>query len=251
MMPTPPRNRFGFVLTLLCAAAMLFFTSIVPAQAFDKGPELDKEKDYYALIETTEGSATVKLYADKAPITVRNFVNLAEGTAESQDPKSGGVVKRPFYNDAPIFRVIPGQFIMTGRASETQEGPGYTIPDELDKDVTFSKPGILAMANKGPETGGSQFFITAKVMTSLNGKHAIFGEVLEHTDGLDVVTKISELPRDAREKPVKPVKISKVTIFKLEKGLDAKAAAEKIPGTTYVSPTPAGEADKKQKQETK
>ncbi|MCC6547404.1 peptidylprolyl isomerase [Candidatus Sumerlaeota bacterium] len=251
-MNTPPRKPLAIFLTaMLCAAALFFVPRHASAQAFDKGPELDKEKDYYALIETTEGAVTVKLYADKAPNTVRNFVNLAEGTAECQDPKSGDVVKRAFYDDAAFFRTVTGQFIMVGRASETQEGPGYTIADELAEDVTFSKPGMLAMANKGPNTGGSQFFVTVKVMMSLNGKHTIFGEILENTDGVEVIQKISQLPHDAKEKPIKPVKITKITIHRLEKGLDAKAVAEKIPGTTYIKPTPAAEAGRKQKQESK
>jgi peptidyl-prolyl cis-trans isomerase A (cyclophilin A) len=232
-------------------ALLILLPASLLAQAFDKGPELDAAKDYYALVQTSEGSVTLKLYADKAPVTVRNFVNLAEGTAEFLDAKSGATVKRPFYDGLQFYRVLPEQFILGGDPEGTGKGgPGFHIPDEIDPAINFEKPGLLAMANDGKDRNGSQFFLTAKVTTHLNQRHTIFGEVLTGTDGVDVIRKISKVQRDAREKPVKPVLIQKIGIHRLDKGLSPKDAAAQIPGTTYAEPTPT-EAGKKQDEKKK
>jgi peptidyl-prolyl cis-trans isomerase A (cyclophilin A) len=154
----------------------------------------------FALFDTTEGSFKVKLFADKVPNTVENFVSLAEGT------KTG----KPFYDGTIFHRVIPDFMVQGGDPQGTgRGGPGYRFNDEFHKDLRHSKPGILSMANAGPNTNGSQFFITVAATPWLDNKHSVFGEV---TEGFDVVRKISELPRNASDRPSKDVRINSVKI---------------------------------------
>lgn len=218
---------------LLMALAALLTVMAIPtllsAQRYKMGPELDKTKDYYAVIVTNHGEIPLRLYADKAPKTVKNFVNLAEGTAEFQDPKTGAKTKRPFYDGLIFHRVIPDFMIQGGDPTGTgRGGPGYKFEDEFDRTIGFDKPGKLAMANSGPNSNGSQFFVTDKATTWLNNRHTIFGSVLEGTDGLAVVNRIANVDRDQSDKPRQPVVIQKIRVYRLEKGLDDKAAAEKV-----------------------
>ena len=164
-----------------------------------------------AIIKTTLGTITVKLFKDKAPKTVENFVSLATGAKEWTDPKSGEkMIGKPLYNGTIFHRVIPEFMIQGGDPlGKGIGGPGYKFADEFSKDDNFSKPGILAMANSGPNTNGSQFFITLKPTSWLNGKHTIFGEV---TSGMDVVEKIVAAERDSQDRPKKEIKIETVTI---------------------------------------
>ncbi len=156
--------------------------------------------EIFAHFDTTEGSFTVKLFADKVPNTVENFVSLAEGT------KTG----KPFYDGTIFHRVIPNFMIQGGDPQGTgRGGPGYKFNDEFHKDLRHSKPGILSMANAGPNTNGSQFFVTVAATPWLDNKHSIFGEV---TEGFDVVRKISEVPRNAMDRPAKDVRINSVKI---------------------------------------
>ncbi len=170
------------------------------------------------------GDITVKLYEKEAPITVKNFVGLARGTKEWKDPKTGQMVKRPLYTGTIFHRVIPGFMIQGGDPLGTGMGdPGFTIPDEFVPSLKFDVPGRLAMANIGqPHTGGSQFFITDVPTPHLNGKHTIFGQVIE---GQDVVHKIISVPTRS-EKPLTPVKIVSIVI-KREGPPPAPAAAKK------------------------
>jgi peptidyl-prolyl cis-trans isomerase A (cyclophilin A) len=168
----------------------------------------------YAHFTTSEGKFTVQLFDKDAPKTVENFVGLAQGTKEWTDPKSGEKVKKPFYNGLIFHRVIAGFMIQGGDPLGVGTGgPGYKIPDEFASGRKLEKAGILAMANAGPNTGGSQFFITLAPTPWLNGKHTVFGEVV---DGMDVVTKIGETKTTKPgDKPVKPIVIQSVTIQKV------------------------------------
>jgi len=142
----------------------------------------------YATFETSAGKIGVRFYADRAPKTVANFIGLASGTKESVDPRTGQRGKKPFYDGTVFHRVIPRFMIQGGDPTGTGTGdPGYKFADEVHPSDAF-KPGHLAMANSGPNTNGSQFFITEVATTHLNGKHTIFGEVV---CGLDLVSRIA------------------------------------------------------------
>lgn len=148
-----------------------------------------------AVFETNKGSFTITLFGDKAPKTVSNFIFLA---------------KDNFYNDLGFHRIIAGFMIQGGDPDGNGTGgPGYQFEDEFDASLTFSKPGILAMANSGANTNGSQFFITVAPTPHLNNKHTIFGEV---TTGMDIVMQISQVAVDQNDKPSEDVVIKKITI---------------------------------------
>ncbi len=156
-----------------------------------------------ATFQTSLGEIVVKLLPEKAPKTVANFVGLAEGTREWKDPGSGQTVKRPLYDGTMFHRVIPDFMIQGGDPLGTGTGgPGYRFEDEIGPDNRFDKPGLLAMANAGPNTNGSQFFITEVPTPHLNRGHTIFGEVVK---GIELVRKIA-LAGNAK------VKLDKVTI---------------------------------------
>jgi len=158
----------------------------------------------FAVFDTTEGTFKVKLFADKVPNTVDNFVNLAEGT------KTG----KRFYDGLIFHRVIPNLMIQGGCPEGTgRGGPGYKFADEFHPSLRHSKKGILSMANSGPNTNGSQFFITVAATPHLDNKHSVFGEVVE---GYDVVEKISNVPKGANDRPKKDVQIRSVNIEKAQ-----------------------------------
>ena len=152
-------------------------------------------KNRHAIIETSMGTIDVELYEDKAPLTTANFIKLAE---------SG------FYNNLTFHRVIPNFMVQTGDPKgDGTGGPGYTIKDEFGVGLKFNQSGIMAMANAGPNTGGSQFFITTVPTPWLDGKHAIFGQVVK---GQDVVVNISMVNRNSQDKPLTPIIIKSITI---------------------------------------
>ena len=164
----------------------------------------------YAVFDTTQGTIVVRLFEKEAPQTVANFVGLAEGTKEFKDPKTGQKAKRPFYDGLIFHRVIPQFMIQGGCPLGTGTGdPGYRFGDEFHKSLKHDKPGKLSMANAGPGTNGSQFFITVAPTPWLDNKHTIFGEVVE---GQDVADKISNAPRDSGDRPKTPITLKKVRI---------------------------------------
>jgi peptidyl-prolyl cis-trans isomerase A (cyclophilin A) len=173
-----------------------------------------KKKDVpmIAVFETNQGTFKIKLHNDKAPKTVENFVGLAEGTKEWTDPSTGKKVKKPFYDGLKFHRVIDNFMIQGGDPlGNGTGGPGYTFADEFDPSLSHNKPGILSMANAGPGTNGSQFFVTVAETKWLDKKHTVFGEV---TEGMDVVTKISKAKKNASDRPVEDIIIKKLTIQK-------------------------------------
>jgi peptidyl-prolyl cis-trans isomerase A (cyclophilin A) len=165
----------------------------------------------YARFATSEGQFTVRLFDDRAPETVANFTGLAEGTKDPATGKPGQV--KPFYDGLVFHRIIEGFMIQGGDPlGNGRGGPNYTFADEFDPKLVFDRAGLLAMANRGPNTNGSQFFITLAATDWLNGKHTIFGEVVE---GMDVVTRIGSVRTDAGDRPVTPVVVNKVTILRV------------------------------------
>lgn len=177
----------------------------------EKAVSQKKAPGLYAVFNTNQGAFEVKLFPDLAPKTVSNFAGLAQGTKEFTDPKTGQPAKRPFYNGLTFHRVIPNFMIQGGDpVGNGTGGPGYKFDDEFNSPKVFDKPGILAMANAGPNTNGSQFFITVAPTPWLNKKHTIFGEVVS---GYDVVEKISRVPADpGNNRPTEPVVINTVQI---------------------------------------
>ncbi|MFH1641623.1 MAG: peptidylprolyl isomerase [Nanoarchaeota archaeon] len=148
-----------------------------------------------AVFETTKGNFEIELYTDKAPITTKNFIDL---------------VNKGFYDGLIFHRVIDGFMVQTGDPNgDGTGGSGYTIEDEFDPELKHDSEGILSMANRGPNTGGSQFFITLAPTEWLDGKHAVFGKV---SSGMEVVREIGEVEKDARDKPLTDVVIKKISI---------------------------------------
>ena len=165
----------------------------------------------YAKFDTFEGTFTARLFDDLAPKTVENFVGLAEGTKPWTDPRNNKkVTDQPYYDGVIFHRVIAGFMIQSGDPlGQGIGGPGYSFADEFSPKLRHSKPGILSMANSGPNTNGGQFFITLGPTPHLDNRHSVFGEVVE---GLDVVAKIGSTKTGPRDRPVTDVVIKKVTI---------------------------------------
>lgn len=169
-----------------------------------------KTPGVYANFNTSEGNFTIKLHSKEAPNTVANFVGLATGTKEWTDPRTGAKKNTPYYNGLIFHRIIDGFMIQGGcPLGSGTGGPGYKFGDEFHPSLKHDKVGILSMANAGPGTNGSQFFITLGPTPHLNNKHSVFGEVV---DGLDVVKKIGSTKTDGRDRPLKDVVINSVSI---------------------------------------
>jgi peptidyl-prolyl cis-trans isomerase A (cyclophilin A) len=190
---------------ILIVASLL---SAILSNASARGQE--KKGPVYATLKTNMGDIVVQLHEDKAPKTVANFVGLASGTKEWTDPKTREKVKRPLYNGTVFHRVIPGFMIQGGDPlGNGTGGPGYRFDDEFNPDLKHSKPGILSMANAGPNTNGSQFFITLAATSWLDNKHSVFGEVVK---GQNIVDAIANVARDFRDRPMKDVVLQEVVI---------------------------------------
>jgi peptidyl-prolyl cis-trans isomerase A (cyclophilin A) len=164
-----------------------------------------------ATFVTTRGSFTVRLMPEHAPVTVRNFLDLATGAREWTDPRDGTTKAEPLYPGTIFHRVIDGFMIQGGDPAGTgMGGPGYQFEDECpSQGPSFDRPGLLAMANAGPNTNGSQFFVTVAPTSWLTGRHTIFGEV---TDGYDVVQAISKVPTASRDRPADDVVIERIDV---------------------------------------
>ena len=172
-----------------------------------------------ALLRTNHGDVVVRLFPDHAPKTVRNFVELAEGTREWTDPRTRRTDRAKLYDGTVFHRVIPDFMIQGGDPLGTGTGgPGYEFADEIHPDLQFSRPYLLAMANAGPGTNGSQFFITTAPTPWLNGKHTIFGEVVS---GSEVVDAISHLKTGGGDRPVEDVVLESVEISETNDGESA------------------------------
>lgn len=171
---------------------------------------LPDEPGLYAVIYTSMGNIVCRLFEKEAPKAVANFRGLATGTKPWKDPATGKLKHTPLYSGTTFHRVIPDFMIQGGDPAGNGSGdPGYKFADEINPERSFDHPGILAMANSGPNTNGSQFFITVAPAPHLNGHYSIFGEVVS---GQDVADAISKVARDDEDKPVKPVRIEKIAI---------------------------------------
>jgi peptidyl-prolyl cis-trans isomerase A (cyclophilin A) len=163
-----------------------------------------------ATLRTNQGDIVLRLFPDHAPETVRNFVELSQGTREWTDPRTRQSSKDRLYDGTIFHRVIPGFMIQGGDPLGTGTGgPGYKFGDEFHPDLSFNRPYLLAMANAGPGTNGSQFFLTTVPTPWLTNKHTIFGEVVQ---GADIVDRISSVQTDARDRPASDVVIESVEI---------------------------------------
>jgi peptidyl-prolyl cis-trans isomerase A (cyclophilin A) len=167
----------------------------------------------YAHFTTSEGNFTARLFDAETPNTVANFSGLADGSKEWTDPRTGRKVKQPYFNGTVFHRVIEGFMIQGGDPlGQGTGGPGYTFADEFNPTLRHSKPGILSMANRGPNTNGGQFFITLAATPWLDDKHSVFGEIVE---GMDVVKQIgSTATSKPGDRPVEAITIQSVTIEK-------------------------------------
>jgi peptidyl-prolyl cis-trans isomerase A (cyclophilin A) len=170
-----------------------------------------------ATIETTQGTLHCTLWPDRTPMTIANFVGLATGQKSFIDPKTKKVARRPFYDGLVFHRVIPGFMIQGGDPLGVGTGgPGYVFANEIAPDLT-NRPGTLAMANAGPNTNGSQFFLNEIRSQHLDGRHTVFGQCKE----LDVIQKIAAVPREPNDRPTTPVAIKRVTFAKVQEAAPA------------------------------
>ena len=196
----------GAKATLLAAVAALSWAGC-------GGEAGSSARSQYAILKTSKGVIALRLYADKTPKTVANFVALAAGTKPWRDPRDGKTKRVPLYDGVPFHRVIPGFMIQTGDPQGDGEGDvGFTIADEFRPELRYDRPGLVGMANFGPHTGASQFFITLGPAEDLNGRNTLFGEVIA---GLAVAKAISAVPRNVEfesNRPLQAVVLEKVTV---------------------------------------
>jgi peptidyl-prolyl cis-trans isomerase A (cyclophilin A) len=201
------------ILIIFSSLQLVSQTSTPPAQTAPKKPAAGISLPPTAIIDTTAGKMTCVLFPDKAPTGVANFIGLARGTKDWTNPGTGRKMHGvPLYNGTIFHRVIPEFMIQGGDPAGTGMGdPGYKFKNETSPDLLFDRPGRLAYANAGPDTNGSQFFITEVPYPSLNGGYTIFGQCDDPT--VELVKKIARMPRGANDLPNDPVKITKITIL--------------------------------------
>lgn len=182
---------------------------------------------------TPMGAITFKFYEKESPVTVKNFVDLAQGRKAWLNPKTGTRVKQPLYNGLVFHRVIPDFMIQGGDPQGNGMGGTDPIIDEFHPSLRFDIPGRVAMANAGPGTGSSQFFITEGRPEHLNGRHTIFGQVVE---GQELVSRIARVPRGRGDKPDTPVRITRVSIIRVPDPNAPKPAAPAMKKATPAAP---------------
>ena len=197
-----------FFALLLCVQSMAFVQAA--SKHKKESSKMKLSAGVYATFETSMGNVICRLFEKETPVTVANFIGLAEGTKEWSDPKTGAPMKKKFYDGLKFHRVIP-EFMVQGGCplGKGTGGPGYRFDDEIVPSLKFDKPGKLAMANAGPGTNGSQFFITEAATPWLNGHHTIFGEVIE---GQEIVHAIANVPRGPSDVPDTDIIVNKVII---------------------------------------
>jgi len=165
-----------------------------------------------ATIHTNYGDIVVELFGNHAPLTVENFIGLADGSRQWKHPRTGEIMNTPLYKDVVFHRIIKDFMIQGGDPlGMGVGGPGYQFKDEIHPELSFSKPYLLAMANAGPGTNGSQFFITEVATPWLDGRHTIFGKVIQ---GLETIDAIANVEKGAQDKPKEDVKIEKMEVVK-------------------------------------
>lgn len=205
-------HKFFLFAVVLCAVVTLAQTKPATSSTAKK-PAAAAVPEPTAIIDTTAGRFTCTLFPKKAPIGVANFIGLAKGTKDWTNPANGRKMHGvPLYNGTIFHRVIPEFMIQGGDPLGSGTGdPGYKFKNETSPDLTFDRPGRLAYANSGPDTNGSQFFITEVPVPSLDGNYTIFGQCDDPS--VELVKKIARLPRNANDRPDNPPKINKITIL--------------------------------------
>jgi len=188
------------------------------------------------VFDTTMGRLTCKFYDQQAPVTVANFIGLSDGSKDWTDPATlKKIHHKPLYDGTTFHRVIPNFMIQGGDPLGSGMGdPGYYFQDEFSPDLTFDVPGRLAMANSGPNTNGSQFFITEQPVPELNGKHTIFGQCDEHS--VLLVASIARVDRNSSDKPLTPVVINHITIVRDGQPMPPLPAAPPAAATSATAP---------------
>ena len=250
-MRTNPLSRILFPVGL-CAAVFGQAPAVAPAKPAVAAvkpvvpPAPKREPGLYCDMTITQGGVkmgviTMMLFEKESPITVKNFSDLAMGRKEYVNPKTRLKSRLPFYNGLIFHRVIPTFMIQGGDPTGTGMGGTEAIPDEFHPTLKFDVPGRLAMANAGPNTGSSQFFITEGTPTHLNGKHTIFGQVIS---GQELVEKIARVPTGERDKPNIPVVMSSVRVYREPQTPAPKPAAPKPAAPKPAAPKPAVAAPK-------
>ncbi len=220
--------RKHLIVFLVLSSLQLFSQTAAPAKTATKtGTAVAPPSPPTAIIDATAGKLTCVLYPKQAPIGVANFIGLAKGTKDWTNPSTGRKMHGvPLYNGTIFHRVIPEFMIQGGDPLGTGTGdPGYKFKNETTPDLRFDRPGRLAYANAGPDTNGSQFFITEVAYSSLNGGYTIFGQCDDAS--VELVKKIARMPRNGNDRPDDPVKISKITILRAGGGTTRPAPAHK------------------------
>ena len=220
--------RTTLIAFLLCASIAFAQTAAKKPASSPQKPAGEAGGNPRAIFDTTAGKLTCTLFPKQAPETVKNFIGLATGTKDWKNPVSHATKHGvPLYDGTIFHRVIPNFMIQGGDPAGNGSGdPGYSFKDEFSPDLKFDKPGRLAMANSGPNTNGSQFFITEVPVPHLNGKHTIFGQC--DAASVALVKQIARKPRDPRDdRPFNPVKINHITIVQPGQAAPAGTAPAK------------------------